>query len=289
MKLRLASISLLLAAGLGACAAPEPAAPRRALIGLAPIEAAVRDEAALDKRADCLAPAGVPWFAVEEGDAPILITAPHVTRPFREGSYRFADGGGTGALARALHRLTGATTIYTVAASPSDPNYYDDNDFKRALARLIEQKRPRLVLDIHASHSYRPYDVDLGTMGGASLLGQPALSRDLVAALRAEGLANISLDYFSAGESRTITKFASARGVPTIQLEINTTWLVPSSSLLAAHRFAQLLQARVRYLDAVPPGLAAAGKAAPSLGLAVLECASLVPATSADPLRPARP
>ena len=39
---------------------------------------------------------------------------------------RFADGVGTASLAVALHKLTGATVIYTTHASPSDPNYYHD-------------------------------------------------------------------------------------------------------------------------------------------------------------------
>jgi len=154
---------------------------------------------------------------------------------------------------------------------------------------LIEEKRPRLVLDIHASHSDRPYDVDLGTMDGASLLGQPGLTRDLVAALRGEGLANISADFFSAKERQTITKFASAHGVPTIQLEINTTWLEPSSGHLGAHRFAQLLQGLVRFVERVQPGSFRPDRTGRLFDPQALECASMVPAAAADPLRPAPP
>jgi hypothetical protein len=269
----------LLAGVLCACAAPEPPLPRKALIDVAAVDAAIGDEIALNGRADCLAAPQQPWFAVEEGNVAILVTAPHVTRPFREGAYRFADGGGTGALARALHRLSGVSAVYTVDASPSDPNFYDDNDFKRTLDRLIGEKRPVLLLDIHASSSHRPYDVDLGTMEGASLLGQPRLLPELVAALRAEGIGNLSLDYFSAAKEQTITKFAAARGVPAIQLEINATWLQPSAGDLATHRFAQLLQALVRYVDERQPGSpgernAAAGGSASLDGFA---CATRLP------------
>ena len=269
----------LLASVVCGCAAPEPPLPHKALIDGAAVDAAVGDEIALNGRADCLAAPQQPWFAVEEGHVAILVTAPHVTRPLREGAYRFADGGGTGALARALHRLSGVWAVYTVDASPSDPNFYDDNDFKRTLDRLIGEKRPVLLLDIHASSSHRPYDVDLGTMDGASLLGQPRLLPELVAALRAEGIGNLSLDYFSAAKEQTITKFAAARGVPAIQLEINSTWLQPSAGDLAAHRFAQLLQALVRYVDERQPGspgernVAAAGSAS----LDAFACATRLP------------
>ena len=253
--------------------------PRKALVGIAPIEAASRDEVALNRRADCLPSPGVPWFARLEGDTPILVTAPHVTQPFREGAYRFADGGGTGALALALGRMTGAAVIYTVDASPSDPNFYDDNDFKAAVAQQIGEKHPRLLLDIHASHSDRPYDVDLGTMDGASLLGQTDKLRELVDALHGEGIANVSLDYFSAKEHQTLTKYASTRGVPAIQLEINSTWLHPSASELGAHRFSQLLQALARYAEQVRPGSLTKPASIVPLDLDSRSCTNRVPAT----------
>jgi hypothetical protein len=248
---------------------------RRARLDLAAVDAAIGDEALLGRRADCVATPPDPWFAVDEGDAPIVVTAPHVTRPFREGAYRFEDGGGTGAVARALHRLSGATALYTVDASPSDPNFYDDNEFKRMLDRLLGAKRPRLLLDIHASHSHRPYDVDLGTMDGASLLGQTQLLTDLAAALRGEGLGNVSLDYFKAEKQQSDVKFAAAHGVPAIQLEINSTWLRPSDGDLAAHRFAQLLQALVRFVE-LENG-ATTHTAATQTNLEALRCATRLP------------
>jgi hypothetical protein len=281
---RPAAGALLLVGALCGCAAPQAPLPGKALIGVASIDAAIRDERALNNRADCVAVASTPWFAVDPGEAAIIVTAPHATRPFREGVYRFADGGGTGALARALNQIAGATAIYTVYASPSDPNYYDDNEFKQTLERLLVQQRPAFVLDIHASHPNRPYDVDLGTMGGASLLGQTRLLADLVEALRAEGIANLSLDYFSAREQQTLTKFATARGVPAIQLEINATWLNPSRSDLAAHRFSQLLQALVRFVEKRSPGSLKTSTGAAALSADEAACAvRLAPARNAPP------
>lgn len=100
------------------------------------------------------------------------MTAPHATRPFREGKYRFSDGAGTAALAILLNKLVGVTAIYTTYESPSDPNYYDDNDFKAAVLKEIEKRHPILLLDVHGSGEFRPYDVGLGTMNGRSLLGK---------------------------------------------------------------------------------------------------------------------
>ncbi len=260
------------------CPAPAAPVPKRAIIDVGMVDAAVRDEAVLNRRADCVVATPDAWFAVDEGDAPLLVTAPHVTRPFREGAYRFEDGGGTGALARALHRLSGATALYTVDASPSDPNYYDDNEFKQTVERLIGSKRPKLLLDIHASHSNRPYDVDLGTMNGASLHGHAEWLARLVDALHAEGLANLSLDYFPAAKQQSLTKFAAARDVPAIQLEINSTWLHPASNELGAHRFAQLLQALVRFTAPIASKAPTKAAAVEETDLAALRCTSRLPA-----------
>ncbi|WP_337882250.1 hypothetical protein [Chromobacterium haemolyticum] len=112
---------------------------------------------------------------------------------------------------------------------------------------MIADRRPLLVLDLHGSHPYRPYDVDFGTLNGASLLGKPELQQRLELSLRQQGVLNVSDNYFAASKHQTIAKFASRLGVPAIQLEISSTWLTPSDSNLAAHRFAQLLQALVRY------------------------------------------
>jgi len=239
---------LLLVTG---CVANHYTFPEKAIIETPTIMQAISDEKELDLKKDAKAPTGKPWFNIMAGNIPIIITAPHATMPFREGTYRFSDGGGTGALAKALNTLTGATVIYTTYSSPSDPNFYNDNDFKRALGEAIGKYKPMLVLDIHGSHSHRPYDVDLGTMGGKSLMGNEVFVSTLIDALRNEGLTNISYNYFAASKNQTVTKFSSAHGVPAIQLEVNSTWLTPSHDNLSAHRFAQLLQALVRFVKAV--------------------------------------
>ena len=199
-------------------------------------------------RYDTLAPPGTEWFEVLTGTGPVLVSAPHATRPTRNGKLRFADAG-TGSLAVSLHNLTGCTVIYTTYASSSDPNYYDGNEYKEQLKKLIQFQKPSLVIDLHASHRNRPYDVDFGTLDGRSLLGNNEILKQLSNHLRAEGLANFSQDYFSGSKNATVTKWASSLGVPAVQLEINATWITPGPEKLLAHRYAQLLQALVRFIN----------------------------------------
>lgn len=232
---------------------PPPANPAnttffKAVVDVSMVQEAIDLQKKIDEQSNKDAPPSVETFVVLQGSGPVIVTAPHATEPYRDGKYRFADGGGTAALAHLLNKLSCATVIYTQYRSPSDPNFYDDNGFKQALADLIKQKKPKLLLDLHGSHDYRPYDVDLGTMDGASLLGNDTLQTSLIRALEREGMLNFSNNFFSASKNQTITRFASSRGVPTLQLEISNTWLMPSEEGVAAHRFAQLLQGLTRYV-----------------------------------------
>jgi hypothetical protein len=233
----------------GGCCTAHFNAPQKALIDVPSIQDAINIETIIDAQGTNTAPTGETWFNVLEGSVPIIVTAPHATRPFREGKYRFSDGAGTAAVAILLHKLDGVTAIYTTYESPSDPNYYDDNDFKATLLKEIEKNHPVLLLDIHGSSGFRPYDVDMGTMNNHSLLGNSQALKVLVRCLKKEGLINLSGNYFSASDHQTDTKFASKHGVPAIQLEINSTWLIPSQGDLCAHRFAELLQALVEYVN----------------------------------------
>jgi len=224
--------------------------PEKAIIDIKTIKEAITIEKTLNTQSEAVAPEHTSWFEVMEGDGKIIITAPHATKPFREGKYRFSDGGGSGALAEMLNKLTGATVIVTTYPSPSDPNYYDDNTFKAEIKKQIARHKPLLLLDIHGSHGFRPYDVDFGTMDGKSLLGDEKALVRLMDYLKNEGVANFSYNYFAAAKNQTITKFASNLDVPTIQMEISSTWLTPSANDISAHRFAQLLQAMTMFIKA---------------------------------------
>ncbi|EAQ65153.1 ketol-acid reductoisomerase [Marinomonas sp. MED121] len=209
---------------------------------------AIKIEKVLNERQDVPLPADQKSYKIVAGSQPIIITAPHSVRPYRNGKYRFSDGGGTAAYALALAELVGAHVIYAQYENKTDANFEDNNEFKRQLDSLIEQVKPKLVLDIHGSNPMRSYDVDIGNMNGDAVLGQNELVADLIEQLAKEGISSISYNRFSASTQQTIAKFASKRGVPSIQLEVNATYLMPSEGSLEAQRFAILLQALTRYL-----------------------------------------
>ena len=222
--------------------------PQRALIEPKQIKSAISVEKELNGREEEPIPEGGKWFEVIEGTIPVIVTAPHSTRPLRNRKRRFSDGGGTAALAISLGELTGVYVIYTTYEGPSDPNYYHDNKFKEELSDLINKVKPAYILDIHGSHPYRSYDIDLGTMGGESLLGNEDLLFDLIKHLNKEGIESISYNRFGASKNETITKFSYEHGVPAIQMEINATYVTPSNGNIEAQRFSKLLQALTRFI-----------------------------------------
>ena len=247
----------------------------RAVVRVEDIQTAAKYEADLSGTYDTLPPVGAAWFTLLDGSSHVLVTAGHATSQTREGKLKPADGG-TGSLAMMLNMFAKTPALHTTYASPSDPNFYDDNDFKREVQKLIVARHPRVVLDLHASHPDHPYDVDFGTMEGRSLLGRVSLLDVLAARLHDEGLSNFSQDFFSAAKNETITKWVSALGVPVIQCEINSTWLLPAPEKVQAatsdggadrgsvrrpadewanaiqyQRFAALLQGLIRYVGEI--------------------------------------
>ncbi len=240
---------VLIAAALAVLLTACSSLPTKAIISKENVEKAYSADAPIAEESERLPEPGEPWFNIRKGHSGILLVAGHATHPKREGELRFPDGG-TGGFAITLAELTDSTVIYTTRASPSDPNYYDDNEFKAAIDALLRENRLKLVLDIHGSHWFRPYDVDFGTMGLKSLQCHRGYLSALVKAFREEGLNNFSLDYFPASKNQTVTKFVSQRGVPCIQLEINSNYMPVQGDTNSARpqRVARALQALTRYI-----------------------------------------
>lgn len=223
---------------------------KRAIVKPEHIESIIEIEKRFASNYEALPPTDSNWFAYLPGVIPILVIAGHATAQVRDGHIKQADAG-TGSLAVELHRLRGVPLLYTTYRSPSDPNYYDDNTFKDSLSKLLNTIKPVLVLDLHGSHPYRPYDVDFGTMNGKSYLDKKLLLDTLVSVCYNNGLRDQSLDFFAGEKNSTVIKFVSSKGYPGIQLEINSVFLMPGEGNGYAQKTAKLLQALLRYIDVV--------------------------------------
>ena len=222
--------------------------PQKAIITPENIDSMIVFERRFVKNENKPAPPDSSSFEFRSGTRKILFVAGHATAQKREGKTKPADGG-TGSLAVELNKLLNVPVLYTVFLSESDPNFEDNNAFKDSLAKIISKLKPIIVIDLHASNTSRPYDVDFGTMKGISFLKRKDLLAKLKTVMKDEGLINQSQDFFSASKNQTITKFVHGRNIPCIQLEINGNWLQPEKGNLNAQKTAQLLQALFRFVN----------------------------------------
>lgn len=253
--LRIAVVLAVLALLIGCGGPQEPKHPteeplfRTAIVTTQMVERGLAIEAGLERTYHAKAPKGRPWFRVLRGSSPVVVVAGHATAHRREDRFKTPDKG-TGSLAVMLNEIAQAHVIYTTYRSPSDPNYADDNAFREAVLELVRKVRPVVVIDIHASNGARPFDIDFGTLGGASLKERVDLLELLGETMRREGIRNFSQDYFAAAKQQTVTRLLMENtSTPSFQMEINANYLLTSrSDEMEQHRFAQLLQGLVRYI-----------------------------------------
>lgn len=168
-------------------------------------------------------------FRYQPGVRPVLISAPHGACHWRGNDWKFQDGF-TAALAHVLASHTGAHALYTVRRIRPDPNYDDDCDYKRVLARLLQDHSIRLVLDLHGARYDRSFGVALGTIEGRSC---PAYEAGLIQAFVDQGfdpdkayfLDRLALNlpqYRGGALQRTVTRFVWERcRVNAAQIELN--------------------------------------------------------------------
>ncbi len=225
---------------------------QRAIVTFKNVNNIIASEKKLSENYTKPAPKDSSWFEYRSGTYNVLITAGHATAHMREGKMKRADSG-TGSLAIELNKLMDLPVFFTKYLSPSDPNYYDNNAFKDSLAIILETLKPVIVIDLHCSHPYRPFDVDYGTMNGKSYLNREDLLDSLKTSLKREGLINQSQDYFAAVKNNTITKFVHNHGVPCIQLEINANNISAELGNINGQKTAQILQALIRYINGIIP------------------------------------
>jgi hypothetical protein len=228
--------------------APKIDKTLKAIVTPATIESLILWEKTISATCSIPPPTNCRWFEYRKGTKNILVIAEHATAQMRDGKMKQADGG-TGPIALELNKLLNVPILYTTYLSPSDPNYYDRNEFKDTLAKIVTELKPILVLDLHGSHPFRPYDIDFGTMNGKSYLTRKDFLDSLKIVFSNEGLINQSQDYYSAEKNQTITKFIFGKAIPCIQLEINSNYLSPALGNMYGQKTAQLLEALLRFIS----------------------------------------
>ena len=163
------------------------------------------------------------------GSTPLLLSAPHGAVHTRNGKLKVEDEY-SAAFARFVAEMTGAHVLYACRKSGTDPNWYPDVPYKKALKQIVETARIGFVLDLHGSSARREFGLALGTMSGASCPAQRGLILETLEksgfAVENYGLNRLDLDHTFTGaggeKQETITRFTWQKlKVAAAQLEVN--------------------------------------------------------------------
>lgn len=198
-----------------------------------------------DRRHD---PKKVPPFRYLSGRIPVLVSAPHAVRHFREKKIKPSDEF-TGSIACLLHQLTGCHALAVTRLYGGDPNYDQSCIYKTYLSEICREHRIKLVIDLHGAAREHDFDIDIGTNNGESLLGKEKILRMLITSLEDAGLTRISQNLFSTANENIVARYtARDLSIPALQLEINKMYRVPHQN---GEAYCRLVAALTTFVNGV--------------------------------------
>lgn len=187
------------------------------------------------------------WLSV--GKLPILLSAPHAVRHYRQKKIKISDEY-TGAIVYLLNKLADCHAIAVTKVYGGDGNMDYPCIYKDKLTDFCNKHKVNFILDIHGAARERDFDVDLGTNRGKNLLGKREILKVLEQNFRDFGLSNISHDYFASSGPNTIANYSARElGIPAVQLEINKQYRVPAQNPQGFHRLLGALAESIKRLS----------------------------------------
>lgn len=187
-------------------------------------------------------------FWIAPGSLPILVSAPHAVRHYRQKKIKMSDQF-TGSIVYLLHKLTGCYAMAATKLYGGDPNMDSPCIYKEQLAALCRREKIKFVLDIHGAAREQVFDVDFGTNHGKTLLEKPQLVQVLTQQFQKFGLNNVSHEHFAATGLNTITNYVAREvSIPAVQIEINKQYRVPGQNPQGFHRLLGALVTSIREL-----------------------------------------
>jgi len=182
-------------------------------------------------------PPDVPPFVSHVRPSPILISAPHGTRTFRNNDREIwhEEDEYTTAIALFLSERCGTSAIANVWRSDlCDPNEHGENQcaYKQLLREIVQKQNIRWVLDLHGaaetSLDAATKLVDLGTRKDQHSMATE--HRDHLCGLIENRLGQgcVSLDYFAAKAPGRITAFCQEQlEIQAVQIEMKPSVRIP--------------------------------------------------------------
>lgn len=181
-------------------------------------------------------------FRFFPGKLPVLVSAPHAVRHYRQKKIKMSDEF-TGSIVYFLNKLTDCHAIAATKLYGGDPNIDNPCIYKERIAEICGGEKVKLVLDIHGAAREQEFDVDLGMNNGKNFLFRTRMLEMLEHNFQLFGLSRISHDHFVASGPNNVTNYVARElGIPAVQIEINKQYRVPAQN---PHGFHRLLGALV--------------------------------------------
>lgn len=161
-------------------------------------------------------------YEVINGKIPVLISAPHSVRQYRNGKIKEKDLY-TGPIVIELQRLTNCYCIYKTKNNNDDANYdIENNSYKEEILKIIKKNKIKLLIDIHGASNKYGFGIDIGTGEGKNLNNKKKAVEILKNILERYEIENIEIDkIFKANSIHTICKTISEKTmIPCIEIEI---------------------------------------------------------------------
>lgn len=167
------------------------------------------------------------YFEYRKGKIPILISAPHGARHWRNRGWKEEDEY-TASIAIKLAEQTGAHVIYVKNATKEDPNYNEVNSYKDAIKQIVKSNKIKFILDLHGADKRRNFKVAVGILDKKSERCSCPSFKDLIQ----NSFSNFQEDIFnleglSAANPGTVTYYAiNSLGIEAAQVEINARFRI---------------------------------------------------------------
>jgi len=187
-------------------------------------------------------------FWVSLGELPVLLSAPHAVRYYRQKKIKMSDQF-TGSIVYLLQQLTGCHAIAATKLYGGDPNSDNPCIYKEKIAEICGRNKVKFVLDLQGAAREQDFDVDLGMNNGKTLLVKERMLETLEHNFQEFGLNRISHDHFGATGPNTIANYVARElKISAVQLDINKQYRVPAQNPQGFHR---LLGALVESIKAL--------------------------------------
>jgi hypothetical protein len=162
------------------------------------------------------------YFEIIKGRIPVLLSAPHGAKHYRNGSFKEEDEY-TASLAIKLGKITGAYVIFVKNRTREDPNYEITTRYKDAMMKLVAEKGLRFVADLHGADHNNNYKVNVGIIDDdITKCSCPTLRPVIEEAFKGFQQPLFNLDCYTASSLGTVTYFVkNTCKIEAAQFEIN--------------------------------------------------------------------